>query len=323
MAELTDDLLTDDAANEGRHVPDDERYWNESWYLDFASDDGRLGGYVRTGFYPNLGVCWYWACVVGEGRPLVTLIDHTVPIPAAPALAVRSEGLWTDYVVETPWRHVSLGLEGFGVTLDDPAETYGQGAPGDLRGERTALGLELDWETEGEPFPFPFGITRYEVPCRVHGEVLVGDERIEFEGSGQRDHSWGVRDWWAMSHNWSEGALDDGTRFHGTHALPGWGDWSIGYVQPPGGTPQGGFGDYHTDTEFDAEGLPLAAHMTLPDLDLAVEVVAHSPVLLVSPEGDVARFPRSLVRYRENGGDRRGVGWIEYGQPQKDPPNLT
>ena len=48
----------------GRHAPGDERYWNESWYLDFVSDDGRLGGY-GAGLYPNLGVCWYWACVVG------------------------------------------------------------------------------------------------------------------------------------------------------------------------------------------------------------------------------------------------------------------
>lgn len=313
--------LTDDPANEGRHLPDDDRYWNESWYLDFASDDGRLGGYVRTGLYPNLGVCWYWACVVGEGRPLVTIIDHSVAIPAAPALAVRSDGLWTDYVVETPWRHVSLGLEGFGVALEDPAATYGSGAPDGLRGERTALGFELDWETEGEPYPFPLGITRYEIPCRVHGEILVGDERIEFDGSGQRDHSWGVRDWWAMSHNWSEGALDDGTRFHGTHALPGWGDWSFSYVQPPGGTPQGDFGNYRTDPVLDADGLPVSARLNVPGLELDVEMVAHSPVLLVSPEGEQTRFPRTLVRYREVDGPRKGVGWIEYGQPQKDPPS--
>ena len=168
--------ITEDPANEGRHVPGDERYWNESWYLDFASDDGRLGGYVRTGLYPNLGVCWYWAALVGEGRPLVAVIDHEVAIPATPALAVRGDGLWTDYVVETPWRHVSLGLEAFGVALDDPAATYG-----DLRGDRTALGFELDWETQGEPFPFPLGITRYEVPCRVHGEILVadGNDRVQ------------------------------------------------------------------------------------------------------------------------------------------------
>ena len=64
--------------------PGDERLWGESWYFDFIDRDGTLGGYVRLGLYPNLGVAWYWACLVGEGRPLVTVIDHEVPLPKAP-----------------------------------------------------------------------------------------------------------------------------------------------------------------------------------------------------------------------------------------------
>ena len=306
--------LTDNDANEGRHEPGAERYWNESWYLDFVSDDGSLGGYARTGFYPNLDTCWYWACLVGEGRPLVTVIDHEVPIPTGRSIGLRHGGLWTDYTVEQPWERVSLGLEAMALTVDDPTETYG-----DLRGDPTPLGFELEWDTQGAPYPFPLDITRYEVPCRVEGEILVGDERIDFRGSGQRDHSWGVRDWWAMSHHWCEGALEDGTRFHGTHAMPGWGDWSIGYVQPPGGSPEGGYGIVSSETAFDDDGLPVTAQMSFPGLELSVEAVAHSPVLLTSPDGDLSRFPRSMVRYREADG-RAGVGWVEYGQPQTPSP---
>ena len=156
----------------------------------------------------------------------------------------------------------------------------------------------------------------------MHGEILVGDERIEFDGSGQRDHSWGVRDWWAMSHNWSEGALADGTRFHGTHSMPGWGDWSIGYVQAPGGVPDGDLNSYRTEPDFAADGMPERAHVTFPGLDLEMTAVAHSPVLLVSPAGDISRFPRSMVRYREADG-RTGVGWVEYGLPETEPPTAT
>jgi hypothetical protein len=123
-----------------------------------------------------------------------------------------------------------------------------------------------------------------------------------------------------MSHHWCEGALEDGTRFHGTHAMPGWGKWSIGYTQAPGGTPDGGFGIFTTDETFDDEGLPQRGTMQFPGLDLTYESVAHSPVLLVSAEDKVSRFPRSMVRYQEADG-RTGVGWIEYGQPQGiDPP---
>ena len=63
---------------------------------------------------------------------------------------------------------------------------------------RVPFGFELDFFTDragvSVAAPLP---ARYEIPCRVHGAVLVGDERIEVDGWGQRDHSWGAaRDWW-------------------------------------------------------------------------------------------------------------------------------
>ncbi|MGV3760717.1 MAG: DUF7065 domain-containing protein, partial [Actinomycetota bacterium] len=172
------------------HEPGEERLWGESWYFDFATREGDLGGYVRLGLYPNLGVAWYWACLVGEGRPLVTVIDHEVPLPKAPSLEVRAEGLWADHTVETPFEHMTLGCEAFAVAVDDPKEVYG-----DLRGDRVPFGRDLEWETDGPGVSAWPATTRYEVSCTVHGEILVGDEVIAFDGIGQRDHSWGVRDW--------------------------------------------------------------------------------------------------------------------------------
>ena len=164
---------------------------------------------MRLGLYPNLGVAWYWACLVGEGRPLVTVIDHEVALPKAPSLEIRADGLWADHIVETPFDHMTLGCEAFAVSVDDPAEVYG-----DLRGDRVPFGFDLEWETDrGGLYPW-IGTTRYEVSCNVHGEILVGDETIDFDGIGQRDHSWGVRDWWNLGWVWTAGGLDDGTRFH-------------------------------------------------------------------------------------------------------------
>ena len=164
---------------------------------------------MRLGLYPNLGVAWYWACLVGEGRPLVTVIDHEVALPKAPSLEIRADGLWADHIVETPFDHMTLGCEAFAVAVDDPAEVYG-----DLRGDRVPFGFDLEWETDREGLYPWIGTTRYEVSCNVHGEVLVGDETIELDGIGQRDHSWGVRDWWNLGWVWTAGGLEDGTRFH-------------------------------------------------------------------------------------------------------------
>ena len=304
------------AADEARHLPTDEPLWSESWYLDFVDPDRDVAGYVRLGLYPNLGTAWYWGCVVGRDRQLVTVIDHEVPLPAAGAHEIRTEGLWADYTVETPLDHVSIGLEAFGVGVDDPAEVYG-----DLRGDRVPLGFDLEWETEGATFAYP-GVTRYEVPCRVHGEVLVGQERIEVDGHGQRDHSWGVRDWWSYGWSWTAGRLDDGSTFHGVDVELGATQlYGTGYVQeaPVAGRP-GGIDEIartaHTvDVAPGGAGLPAAGTWDLDDLRLVVEPVALSPVLLTAPDGRTSRFPRAWCRFTAPDG-RRGHGWTEWNQPQ-------
>lgn len=298
--------------DERRHEAGQEEFWNESWYLDWTNEEGTFGGYVRLGLYPNMGVSWYWACVVGEGRPLVTVIDHDAAVPGGRSLELRTEGLWADHTVETPLDHFTVGCEAFALSLDDPAAVYG-----DLRGERVPFRLDLEWETDGGTYAYPGGVTRYEVPCKVHGEVLVGAERIEFDGWGQRDHSWGVRDWWTLGWSWTAGRLDDGTRFHGTHVT--WDDnliFQTGYVQPSGG-PLATAGVFDRHQELGREGLPVSGLCRFDDVTLRVEPVAFSPVLLTAPDGRVSRFPRALCRFSEEGGaGRRGVGWTEWNQPQ-------
>jgi hypothetical protein len=303
-------VVAPDAADEGRHQFGDEDYWNESWYFDFTNAEGTLGGYVRLGLYPNLSAAWYWACLVGEGRPLVTVIDHEVPLPPDRSMEIRTEGLWADHTVETALDHMTLGCEAFATALDDPADTYRS-----MRGDRVPFGLDLEWETDGGAYAYP-GVTRYEVPCRVHGEILVADERIDFDGWGQRDHSWGVRDWWTLNWLWSAGRLDDGTRFHASHIRLGDDPvYATGYVQAPGG-PMAPFESVDRHQLLGDEGFPLSASLTADALGLAIEPVAFSPVHLVAPDGRISRFPRALCRFTDRPSGRAGVGWCEWNQPQ-------
>ncbi len=296
------------AVDEARHIPGDEELWSESIYLDFVDEAAGIAGYLRLGLYPGLQTAWYWGCVVGADRQLVTVIDHDIALPPGGSHEIRTDGLWADYTVETPLDHVSVGLEAFAVGVDDPAQVYG-----DLRGDRVPLGFDLEWETDGSTYAYP-GVTRYEVPCRVHGEVLVGAERIELDGWGQRDHSWGVRDWWTYEWSWTAGRLSDGTRFHGTDvALDGAHLYGTGYVQDPLGAMVG------TDTVENTavlgeHGLPEQATWRVADLALEVEPVAFSPVLLEAPDGRVSRFPRAWCRFTTADG-RTGHGWTEWNQP--------
>jgi hypothetical protein len=297
--------------DEGRHSPGSEPLWGESWYFDFTapSKGGSLGGYVRYGLYPNLGVSWFWAYLAGTDRPLVAVRDHEAPLPRGDALDVRTEGLWSALTCETPHEHWSIGMEAFAVGMDDPADAY-RGE----RGDRVALGLDLEWEAAAPVFDYA-AVTRYEQSCIVHGEVLVGDERLQIDGSGQRDHSWGVRDWWLFPWCWTSGRLNDGTAFHGVRVGPADTPFlQTGYVVPTEG-PIEPVASVMVDTKLGEEGLPSSALLDVGGLSLSVTAVAHAPILLESTDGRRSRFPRSLCRFEADDG-RTGMGWTEWLQPQ-------
>jgi hypothetical protein len=292
-----------DATDERRHPAGPERRWSESWYFDFATPDGSFGGYARLGLLPNQGVAWWWAYLVGEGRPLVVVRDHEAPLPRPPGLELRAEGLWAGLTCETPNEHWSIGMEAFGVALDDPAEVW-RGE----RGDRVGVGLDLEWEGVGPVYEYP-GISRYEQPCSVHGEVLIGDETIHLDGVGERDHSWGERDWWRFPWVWTAGALADGTTFHATRLQFDDMLFHPGFVLAPGG----GF-EYVDRFEIGAD--PVAGGtMSVGRLDLDVAVVGVAPVPLVDDDGRHSRFHRSLCRYTTSAGVA-GVGWTEWNEPE-------
>lgn len=203
--------------HERSHPPGGHPWWGESWSFDFATADGRLGGYVRLGFLPHQGVCWYWAILLGEDQSPVLVVDHEVRFPRSSGLEIRTDGLWADHIVEEAFDHMSVGCEAFALRLDDPTDAL---TAGPLLGERIAFGLDLGWETiprrdRGTPARHREG---YRLPCEVVGEVLVGDERIITDATGWRSHTWGLEPW---SGPWTtvRGRLQDGTWFNDDLAL--------------------------------------------------------------------------------------------------------
>ena len=151
-----------DPADEGRHDSDDQRFWNESYYFDFHDEAGVLGGYVRIGLYPNLGATWYWACVVGADRPLVTVIDHAAPLPEPGSLHLRGQDFEARNGCDEPTRSFHVGVEAHALAFDDPADVYGP-----LRGTRVPLTLDLHWETDG-----PGGtVGHLALPGRIDGQA--------------------------------------------------------------------------------------------------------------------------------------------------------
>ena len=57
---------------------------------------------------------------------------------------------------------------------------------------------------------------------------------------GQRDHSWGVRDWWQFPWNWTSGSFADGSYVHAARSIiPDFELFAAGYTVAPDGARDG------------------------------------------------------------------------------------
>ncbi len=301
------------AADEGRHPTGSEELWGESWYLDWAAPDASYGGYVRLGLYPNLGLSWWWIALVGAGRPLVLVVDHELPCPDGDAaLAPTAGSTSVELSVLEPLKRFRVVSAAVGVELADPAQAFHG-----LDGPSVPVRLDLEWASRSEAFPYAM-TTRYEISSWVTGTVTIGDTTIAVDCAGQRDHSWGVRDWWQFPWNWTSGHLDDGSFLHAARSIiPGLDLFATGYTVGPGGelTPAE---IVENQVDIDAEKLPTAARQQIGPVAFTTEPVGHAPILLVAPDGRETRFPRAMCRYTTDDG-RTGSGWTEYNWPPGFP----
>jgi len=296
------------AADEGLHTAGPELLWNESYYFDFAAPDGSVGGYVRLGLYPNWDRAWYWACVVRPGQSAVLVADNAAPLPPPGGTTLRAPELTAAQQITDPLKTARLTLDAMGAVLAEPAAAYGDYS----RSGRVRLVLDLEWRTLGGVYPYK-DLARYEIPCQVTGTIRVGDQMLTISGWGERDHSWGERDWWQVSWLWSSGRLGDGTAFHGMQANIGlaipWPSFAV--------TPDGKLSHLHgfaAETTFSPDDFPQQSRLRLPGAPMLAVPLAFAPVAMTSPDGRVSHFPRALCRFIADDG-RTGYGWTEWSQP--------
>lgn len=293
--------LTPAAEDEGEHPPGDEPLWNESWYYDFVDPQQEIGGWVRLGLYPNLKTSWVNGLVCGPNIPTYALLDFE-----------GTDAIELTLTPTEPLKTVRVTMRGRGQAYDDPA-----GLLRNEPGRPVDVSMELEWTTTGTPYLYRV-TPRYEIPCSVSGTVSVDGHEFTFtDVPGQRDHSWGVRDWWAMDWVWSALHLDDGTHLHGVDIrIPGAPPLGIGYVQPPG-EPLIELQTVTARETFADNALPVETTLTLApgDVTVTAEVRAHAPVLLTSPDGRISHFPRAWATVTTADG-RKGVGWLEWNRNQ-------
>jgi hypothetical protein len=289
------------------HAPTAEPLWSESWYADFVDEAQGLGGWFRIGLIANRQTAWVHALLCGPDMATVAAVDAQVPLPADP-WTFRTDAFELGHSAGAPLRTYRVDVRARGQAYADPSALL-RGEPG----TPVAMTMNLVWATDGTPYKYRL-TTRYEIPCTVSGTVTIDDTCYRVDSvPGQRDHSWGVRDWWSMDWIWSALHLDDGTHLHGVNIrIPGTPTFSVGYVQAA----DGDITELQTvDSReaFGANGLPLSATLTLDpgEITAEVDVRGHAPVRLTAADGRVSQFPRAWARVSMADG-RSGVGWVEW-----------
>ncbi|OBA64045.1 phosphotransferase [Mycobacterium sp. 1100029.7] len=289
------------------HAPTGEPLWSESWYADFVDTAQGFGGWFRLGLVANRRVAWVQVLLCGPDLPTVAILDYEVPLPADP-WELRTDAFQLSHCASAPLQTYRVDVRAQGQSYADPSAI--------LRGEPGApveMTMNLVWTTDGTPYQYRV-TTRYEIPCTVTGTVTVNDTSYRVDAvPGQRDHSWGVRDWWSMDWMWSALHLDDGTHLHGLDInIPNVPPVGIGYIQDP----QRNVTELHSVSNpraFGANGLPLNMTLSLDPGEISgeVEMRGHAPVVLTGPDGQVSEFARAWVGIETKDG-RTGVGWMEW-----------
>lgn len=293
--------------DERAHAPTDEPLWSESWYADFVDAAQGIGGWFRIGLVANQRVAWVQALLCGPDVPTVAVLDYHVPLPDDP-WALRTDAFEIAHAASASLQTYRVDVRAKAQSYPDPSAL--------LRGEaRTPVDMtmHLVWTTDGTPYQYRV-TTRYEIPCTVTGTVTVGDATYRMDSvAGQRDHSWGVRDWWSIDWMWSALHLSDGTHLHGLDInIPNVPPIGIGYIQDP----DHHVTELHTVTNpraFADNGLPLNMTLSLEPGGLRgeVDIRGHAPVLLTGPDEQVSEFARAWVSIDTADG-RTGVGWMEW-----------
>ncbi|KIW78013.1 hypothetical protein Z517_07846 [Fonsecaea pedrosoi CBS 271.37] len=309
--------------DESQQIPPDGSgpMWSESWYFDCVSSDGELGFYGRLGRLPNQQTGTFFGGILRRNKDPIVFVNMDAALPTSD---VTTQTLWTDrFTVESrcldPLKRFALTVRGTGAAFSDPSAPFHGGTGVDV----DDVVVDLVWDTAGIPYQ-KRGLTRYEFPCRVSGTVKIGAECLSVQNApGERNHSWGVRNWWVADWVWSGLHFSDGMDVF-TIAL-GRGRESSGAC---GAIQENGKLTEITSVvnEFDPADTGAPSHLTLRiepgDLVIECEMIGQVGLRLLDQDGRETHLPRAMCRARTNRG-QTGVGWLDFNIVVKKEPDTA
>jgi len=239
------------------HPAGEDREWNESFYFNFYDAASDICGFMRIGLKPNMDErSMFFFLMLPDGsavgtRGAVPLGDGSLSVNGLELVMVEPERRWR---LRFHGPMARMGAEGFAavsmdLTFDCLAPTYDYRRSVGAEGERIARKVASEHLEQ-------FG--------HVAGTIEIDGQRIAVDGLGERDHSWGVRDWNAPKMwVWLTAEFDKGTALNVTKLFTEEGEVSAGFVHLDGRT----IALVHAEVapSLDDKGRPRSLQMTLTD----------------------------------------------------------
>jgi hypothetical protein len=217
MARIVGNLVPED---DHTHPLGSEPNFNESMYFNFFDRERSIGGFLRLGNRANEGYAEMTVTVyLPDGRVLFMFKRPRIENnDAFDAGGMRFEVL-------EPSQRLRTVYEGSAVELAEP-RAMAEPSRAFRENPKKRIRLDLEHDAVGPmyggsrsreqselPAEEQFASAHYEQHMRVSGSLEIDDERLEIEGFGLRDHSWGPRYWQAI-HQYEWLTMNFGPDFH-------------------------------------------------------------------------------------------------------------
>lgn len=314
-----------DPSDEYWHEPrSDDPKWRESYYFDFYDPEHDLGYSASIGKRTNKGYIGSITILTWDGS-LYLRKDYGYPTDDG---AIQVAGM--QYTVEEPherWRLRQISEVNQFESGSDEMRRPPDAFPSDDV-PLFSLDLDLTFSAIHPPqYYSPTGLNEeilssmFSEHCdqagRVMGEVTIGGETLSVDTFGERDHSWGVRDWEVYdSWQWISALFDEDFGVNAWRATESRGTAAEGFLHYQGeSTP---LEKVSLDTEYQEDGFT-PEMLTLEVVDshgrevrltgtTLDEKVAYD---LKHDSGQLA-FKRPATRFEADATDELGYGWAEY-----------
>ncbi len=277
--------------------------WSESLYFNFHDREAELTAFMRIGLRPNRGVKEAFLFMMSPGMVCGMRADGAGGGLEAGGLSFAPEG--------QGWRLAFSGQLA-SMTEDGPIPI-----DADMDVLWTPLNEEFDYRrcvsAEGERLAASVAAEHREQYGEAVGKVALGGEVRRVRGLGERDHSWGVRDWNAPREwMWINCQLDRRTAFNLTRLVLDEGEVVAGFVHRDGRSLA--VRRATVETRYAAKGGPQSFDIDIADEEgkrhLISGAVVRETALPFEKDGARSLLFETLAEYDWRG--RKGYGIAEY-----------